>query len=158
MVETIVTERERKILPVRTVGVIVMQDNHIVAVRHKAGTTAGEGVCGLPGGRLNEAESEEEAAVRELEEETGLNTRREDLIEFPGNYFKAKLNFNNGHPREATMKVFICTKFEGELLEDALEVTPGWVSLQSINRGLYHTLPNVLEAINNASRFLNQTQ
>lgn len=156
MKEAIVKERREEILPVRTVAIIAMQDNHIVFVRHKAGTTAGEGVSGLPGGRQNLGESEEEAAVREFKEETGLVARTEDLIEFPGNYFKAMLNFNNGHLKEATMKVFISTKFEGKLLEDALEVTPGWVSLQPISRGLYHTLPNVLQAIHNASTFLNQ--
>ena len=154
MKEVIVKANAETIRPIKTVGVIIMQDNHILAVRHKAGTTAGEGVFGFPGGRLESGESEEEAAIRELKEETGLVTKIEDLIEFPGNYVKAKLNFNNGHPQQATMKVFICARFEGELLKDALEVTPEWVSLQLINRGLYDTLPNVLQAIHNASSFL----
>ena len=139
--------------PVKTVAVIAIQDGQILTVRHRAGTTAGEGVTGFPGGRQNDKETEREAAIRELKEETGLNTSVNDLIEFPGNFFEADLNFNGSGKKHATMKIFIASNFTGDLKE-AIEVDPEWVPLKRINSGLYETPPNVLEAIQNAQNFL----
>ncbi len=141
--------------PVRTVAVIVIRDSQILTVRHGAGTTAGEGVTGFPGGRQNDKETEREAAIRELKEETGLDTSADDLIEFPGNFFEADLNFNGSGRKHATMKIFIASNFTGVLKDKAPESEePEWLPLKRINGGLYETPPNVLEAIQNAQKFL----
>ena len=141
--------------PVKTVAVIAIQDGQILTVRHRAGTTAGEGVTGFPGGRQNDKETEREAAIRELKEETGLNTSVNDLIEFPGNFFEADLNFNGSGKKHATMKIFIVSNFTGVLKDGASKLEePEWLLLKRINGGLYETPPNVLEEIQNAQKFL----
>lgn len=69
-----------------TVGVLVYRNDEVLLVCH--GESAGHltGVYGLPAGRLGEGESEIEAAVRELEEESGLMTSPERLEPLPKLY------------------------------------------------------------------------
>ena len=151
-----VAERPRiEELPIKTVTVIAIKNGQLLTVRHKAGTTAGEGVTGFPGGRMDGKETEKEAAVREFKEETGLDVSPQDLVEFPGNQFKAEMNFNGSGRKKATMKVFIATRFTGDVDHyEGSETQPEWVPLKRINSGLYQTPPNVLEAIHSAQKYL----
>lgn len=146
---------ETKEKPVETVSVIIIKDGNLLTVRHRAGTTAGEGVTGLPGGRIRESETQKDAAVRELYEETGIKTDVEDLIEFPDNFFEAELDFL-GNVKTATMTVFIRNKWSGELIKESIKTKPEWTLLSKIKGGFYETLPNILEAIQNADKFLNE--
>ncbi|HLD06679.1 MAG TPA: NUDIX domain-containing protein [Candidatus Nanoarchaeia archaeon] len=57
-----------------TVGVLVYRNGEVLLVQHGAKASHLHGVYGLPAGKLEAGESEEEAAVRELFEETGLKT------------------------------------------------------------------------------------
>lgn len=139
------TEKEQKV--VKTVVVLIFNGDKILTVRHKVGTIAGEGVYGLPGGKLRPEETEIEAAIRELREETGLETSAEDLIQFPGNKFNALLNIK-GQMKPASMTVFICNNYKGELTEETGKTKPEWVDRKRFNL-LYETLPNVLEAVEN---------
>ena len=156
MTEAVIGERLQIIdKPVKTVAVIAMRDGQILTVRHRAGTTAGEGVTGFPGGRQGDQETEREAAIREFKEETGLDASADDLTEFPGNFFEADLNFNGSGKKHATMKIFIVSNFTGVLKDGASKLEePEWLLLKRINGGLYETPPNVLEAIQNAQKFL----
>jgi len=68
--------------PIFTVGILVYGKNdNILLVEHKSTADHKTGIFGLPAGRLNKNESAIEAAVRELKEETGLTTKKEDLID-----------------------------------------------------------------------------
>lgn len=155
MVELAIERLKSKEDVVKTVTVIAIRNGNILTVRHRAGTTAGEGVTGFPGGQIDGEETEKQAAVREFKEETGLEISAHDLVEFPGNYFKAEMNFNGSGRKKATMKVFLATNFTGEIDSyQSNETEPEWVPLRRINGGLYQTPPNVLEAISNAQKYL----
>lgn len=61
----------------KSVGVVVIRDGRVLLGRHTYGP--GNGLLIIPGGYLDEGESPEEAAVREVEEETGVKVRVERL-------------------------------------------------------------------------------
>lgn len=142
---------EGEATPVKTVAVVIIDKENVLVVRHSFGTTAGEGIYGLPGGQQHEGETEQETAERELIEETGLSNMS-DLVEFPGNRFNAKLSFNGDQPKEASLGVYICTEYDGSLMV-LPKTKPEWVLIKDLNL-IYPTMPNVLEAIANAQKFL----
>ena len=133
---------------IRTAGVLIYRDQEVVLVRH--GTAAGHltGVYGLPSGSLEEGETELEAAVRELEEETGLTTSQKDLVELPETY-TAEIQRKDG-VKKFSLKVFLCKRFSGELKETE-ETTPEWVKISDLKK--YKLLPNVEEIVKGGLRY-----
>jgi 8-oxo-dGTP diphosphatase len=133
---------------IRTAGVLIYRDQEVLLVRH--GTAAGHltGVYGLPSGSLKEGETELEAAVRELEEETGLTTSQKDLVELPETY-TAEIQRKDG-VKKFSFKVFLCKRFSGELKETE-ETTPEWVKISDLKK--YKLLPNVEEIVKGGLRY-----
>lgn len=66
-----------KVIPTTRVSVIVVADDSILLVRHRKGNRQ---YWVLPGGRLEYGETFQECAVRELQEETGLDVAVDNLI------------------------------------------------------------------------------
>jgi len=64
---------------VSVLGVVVNKDDHILLVRHAYGNSA---EWGLPGGSVRMHESPAKAVVREIREETGIETQPQVLISF----------------------------------------------------------------------------
>lgn len=62
----------------KSVGVVVLHEGKVLLGRHTYG--AGRGVLILPGGYLDEGETAEEAAVREVREETSVDVRVTKLV------------------------------------------------------------------------------
>ena len=60
-----------------TVDAIVIRSGHVLVVRRKG--ALGKGLIALPGGFLNQNETAQDAAIRELKEETGIKLSKEDL-------------------------------------------------------------------------------
>ncbi|MEK7551638.1 MAG: NUDIX hydrolase [Patescibacteria group bacterium] len=138
----------------QTAAVVLFRDGHVLAVRNGAGTTLGEGVRSLPGGRANNGESDLETAQREFEEETGLRAKR--LVEYPGNYFFVDKMRINGGVVPASFRVFLCTDYEGEVRpEPSGETVPEWIPLKDFHF-LHHTGPNQGAAVFNAQRHLEE--
>ena len=136
-----------------SVGILILKDDTVLLVRHEAGSGYNDHVYGLPSGRLQEDETEIQAAVRELEEETGLKTSIENLIEFPDNFYIAKLpNRKNPDEREIeyTWRVFLCNNHFGEI-HPSTETTPEWVKIQQLDS--YNLIVNVKNAIEGGLRF-----
>lgn len=139
---------------VRTAAVILFKDGHVLAVRNGVGTTLGEGVRSLPGGRAKNGEPDIEVAGREFEEETGLRAKR--LVEYPDNVFFVEQMRINGGISPATLRVFLCTEFEGELRPELNGDTyPEWIGLRDFHF-LHHTGPNQGAAVFNAQKHVEE--
>ena len=138
---------------VPAVAITVFKDEDVLLVKH--GEKAGHitGVFGLPAGRNEEGESNLAAAIRELEEETGLTAREEDMIEYPQNTYTADLARKDGRTIRSTMTVLICHQYEGEL-RGTEETVPEWVNVTEIEQ--YKLLPNVKEAVNDSLSYLKE--
>jgi 8-oxo-dGTP diphosphatase len=139
-----------------SVGVIILEgQSKVLLVRHNAGAGHIEGTYGLPAGRLEPGESEKAATVRELEEETGLITNEESLIEFPGNFFgPTKIKRSDGSIKDCTMRVYYCREYSSNIRTGNFETTPEWVEVSKISE--YKLLPSVASCIENALTYLKQ--
>src|SRR3972149_7158226 len=135
---------------VPTVGVLVFKNDSVLLVCHKEGASHLTDTCGLQSGRIKESESEKEAAVRELLEETGLVTQAGYLIEFPHNFYQASIERKEGEVTNFSWRVFLVQQFSGELKESE-ETKPEWVSVAEIGR--YNLLSNVYDAIQAGLKF-----
>lgn len=132
-------------------NVLVFSDNNVLLVRHGEGAGHLTGVYGLPGGRPNSGETLEDAAIRELLEETGIRVNKEDLVSFPNNQYSAKIRRKDGTNKLYTMTVYVSNKFTGELVGSD-ETIPEWIEIPKLNS--YHLLPNAEKAINDSLKFL----
>ncbi len=97
----------------------VIRDGRILLIRKKRGLGAGK--INGPGGRLEEGESAEEAAIRETQEEIGVTPTG---LEYAGELF---FQFLDGY--KLHVAVFSATGCEGQLCETD-EATPIWTDLR----------------------------
>ncbi len=136
---------------VDSVAVIVFDNDRILVVNHGYNTTLGLGVRGVPGGHREDGETLEEVGVKELQEETGLETLPEFLVPFTGNFCRRSMGFN-GVAKDMTMTAFICTKYSGNLRpEPNGDTTPEWVTLREFHF-LHETGPNQPQIVFNAQQ------
>ncbi|MFA6131524.1 MAG: NUDIX domain-containing protein [Patescibacteria group bacterium] len=130
---------------IKTAGVLVFKDNKVLLVCH--GKKAGhiDGTYGIPAGRLEDGELSIETAVRELLEESGLETTVEDLEKIPGTY-TASIK-RKGGTRNFSLETFRCKNWSGELCASD-ETVPEWVDIDSLDK--LDLLPNVKRMISDA--------
>ena len=135
---------------IQTVGVLIIKDAKVLLVKH--GKSAGHltGTYGLPAGRIEKNEGERVAAIRELQEETGLITSERELIEYPGDVYTATIERKDSVPKTYAMKVFQCRNYSGEL-KSSDETTPEWVEIEKLDS--YKLLPNVEEIVLKETRW-----
>jgi 8-oxo-dGTP pyrophosphatase MutT (NUDIX family) len=98
--------------------------NALLMIHKKRGQ--GTGKVNVPGGKLQDGESAEQAAIRETFEETGIlpeGLQEAGRLEF---YFPENENWDN------TCNVFTAEKFSGNLTADNEECSAYWVSLDKI--------------------------
>lgn len=113
------------------VGVMILKENKVLlGKRHtnpqKASSELhGEGSWTMPGGKLHFREELEEAAVREVLEETGIKIKSIELISVS--------NDKTGDSHFVTIG-FLCTDFEGEpKIMEPDEITQwGWFALNNL--------------------------
>lgn len=139
-------KENEKLIP--TVGVVAVRDNSILLVCHDAGGGHVTGTYGLPGGRVNDHETEQEAAAREFKEETGLIAETEDFYEFEENHIIADVPRKDGTKVRMGWRIFKIQNFLGELKASS-ETTPVWLALRQVEdlESKNKLAPNVLNAI-----------
>src|SRR6266498_4107990 len=105
-----------KMNSIPTVGVLIFKDNKVLLVRH--GEAAGHvtGSYGLPAGRIEKGETVKQAALRELQEETGFITTEDNLEELPLKILPADIPRKDGTIKRFSITVFLCRKFSGKLI------------------------------------------
>jgi|SRR3989338_2288782 len=135
---------------VPSVGIVVLRGNEVLVVRHEEGASHLTGSIGLPGGRVGQGETRTQAAVRELREETGLETSESSMTQLPTTHHAAIPSKNGLRNFEWT--VFVCKKYTGAL-KDSEETCPFWVKSGEIQK--LNTLPNVRDAIKEALAITN---
>lgn len=56
----------------KAVRTYLVKDNQVVVIKYKVGDQRKNGYYDIPGGKIEEGETSEEAAIREFQEETGI--------------------------------------------------------------------------------------
>lgn len=108
--------------PIRkAVRCFLIKDNKVVVTKYKEGNKK-EGYYEIPGGKIEERETLEQAAIREMKEETGikiknLKYRGNMIIEYPNRIFD--------------FEVFICNECEGKP-QDFEENTSEWIEINEL--------------------------
>jgi len=126
-----------------TVGVLIYRNTkEVLLVKHGETASHLTDTYGLPAGRLEENESEIEAVIRELKEESGFITTRENLRELPKLY-SAKIKRKN-ETKTFSLKVFICDSYSGELRKTD-ETEPLWIKISDLDN--YNLLPNIKQIV-----------
>ena len=136
--------------PIRTVGIIYIQNNEVLLVTHGEAAGHNNNTVGIPAGRIEAEETMVEAAIREFNEETGLDTTAENLIELPREYERV-LERKDG-PKLFHVVLFLCTEATGEL-KGSKEAVPNWVNLDHVKE--LNLLPNVENFIRDALQYRN---
>ena len=128
---------------IESVGVLIYKGREeVLLVKHGDSASHLTGAYGLPAGRVEEGETHIDAAIRELEEETGLQTKRNDLEQLPRVY-QATIERKEGS-KTFNFRVYICHSHSGELRETD-ETIPSWVSIQDLEN--YSLLPNISQIV-----------
>jgi mutator protein MutT len=112
-----------------SVGVVVFEGEKVLLVRHEEKAAHFTGTLGQPAGKVEKGETFRQAAIRELEEETGLIADPDYFIELPTRY-TATIDGKTG-PRTFYHVVFLCKKFTGKLKGDE-KTTPLWTEIEKI--------------------------
>lgn len=132
------SSKQESTKPVPTVGILVIEDNKVLLVKHSKDAGHLTDTYGLPAGHIGKDETEIESAIRELAEETGLKTTNEFLTPLPTTY-RAIIKRKDGNI-DMTLKVFKCKSFSGELTTSK-ETYPEWVEISKLSE--IKLLPNI---------------
>ncbi|MGE3261022.1 MAG: 8-oxo-dGTP diphosphatase [Bacteriovoracia bacterium] len=99
-------------------------NNSLLMIHKKRGQGAGK--WNVPGGKMQEDETPEAAAIRETKEETGITPSN---LQYAG---KLEFYFPAGNSWDNICEVFTANQFSGQLITDGEECSASWVSLDKI--------------------------
>lgn len=129
-----------KIIP--TVAVLVYRGDEVLLVKYDDGAdNPADSYC-LPSGHLKPGEKEIDAAVRKLENETGLLTKPNELFKIP-EYYQATFQRKDGL-KTFSCQVFLCRHYQGELKRGDHEI-PEWIKISELKK--LTLLPNIEKAV-----------
>lgn len=133
------------------VGIVVIQHGKLLLMKRTGGST-GEGTWAIPGGAVDFMEDPEDAAARELAEETGLKAQSFQMLGYTNDqHIKEKLHYIG-----FTMAT---DSFTGEpkIMEPHKATEIGWFDISELPSPLYRPTeikladPNVLRFIKEKS-------
>jgi mutator protein MutT len=137
--------------PLVGVGVLIIENGKILLV--KRGNEPNKGLWSIPGGLIKLGESPEEAAIRELKEETGLNAIIEKLL----GVFNIIIKDNNGRIKYHYIIIdYIGKLISGELKpgDDVLDAK--WFDISELkNIQISPTVIKALEKIKKEKNLVN---
>ena len=108
--------------PIRkAVRCYLIKDNKVVVTKYKEGNKK-SGYYEIPGGKIEEGETPEQTAIREMKEETGLKIRN---LKYRGNM---TIEYPN---RIFDFDVFICNECEGKT-QNFEENTSEWIEINEL--------------------------
>jgi len=99
--------------PIPAVGLFVVKDGRVLLVRR--GNEPGRGKWSLPGGRVRFGERSEDAAVREMREETGLEVRLRKVVDVVDVFWRG--------PEGELLEHFVIVDFEAEVVGGELRAS-----------------------------------
>jgi ADP-ribose pyrophosphatase len=132
-------------VPIVAAGAVVVRDSRVLLVRR--GQPPSEGLWAIPGGRVELGETLQEAAEREVREETGLTIRAGDPI----HTFDVILRDEAGFVRFHYVIVDLLADYlsgtlhPGDDAREARWVTPGELEELSVNLTTLEVLKNVID-------------
>jgi len=104
------------------VSIVVLEEDRFLLVRRSAAPSAG--LYAFPGGRVEPGENDEEAAKRELQEETNLTAEHLTPLE------QMILDGNNG--KRYRLAIFRASNVSGSLQASDDAAWAGWCSLEEM--------------------------
>ena len=105
----------------KAVRCFLIKDNKVVVTKYKEGNKKAD-YYEIPGGKIEEGETPEQTAIREMKEETGLRIKN---LKYKGN---TTIEYPN---RIFAFDVFICDECEGEP-QDFEENTSEWIEINEL--------------------------
>ena len=130
-------------------GIVIIKDDKVLLVKHGPAASHLNDASGLPCGTVKEGETNLQTAKREFFEETGLEAKK--IESFPNNYYEAIIEFKDGSKKLASMELFYCSEYEGQLRANE-ETTPFWIKINELKS--QNLLPNVQNAVIAVQKFL----
>lgn len=107
-------------------GGIVLKGNQVLLIKNAALRDPSKAYWGFPKGHINEGESAEEAAVREIKEETGVEAK---IVKQLGE--SSYIFTKNGEQISKTVTYFLLVYSGGEINAQDLEVLEaGWYGMK----------------------------
>ena len=159
-------QREREPMPLlHAAGVVILNEkNEVLLVRQKKLQNGGAanlpGMYGLPSGIKRPSQSLEVNGADVTVEETGIETKPEDLLEIPGTNLKpALIERTDGNVLEILMHAYLRIGDQDiEPLDETSTTIPQWVSQEELIKleDEDKLLPNVKKVVEKARRFKKQ--
>jgi mutator protein MutT len=137
---------------IQTVGMLVFKDNftQVLLTKHTSAAKHLTGKYGVPAGRLKPGETEIQALLRKLAEETGLTAGEKDVVSLPFEY-TAVIERKDEPPRQFNLKVWYCKNYSGEPKESEQNI-PKWVEVEQLSS--FDLLPNMERVVKDAVGYL----
>jgi len=117
----------------RGVSVLILKEDEVLLVRHKQASRHPTDYFGLPGGTLEDKENHEDAAIREVSEETGLEIDKNDLTKIGSYAFTIQRRVGE---EETGIILYRCERFAG-ILKEGTETIPFWAKIGDVLSGKY---------------------
>ncbi len=120
--------REYPDRPIASVGAIILREDNVLLV--KRGVEPSAGLWSIPGGAIELGETAQDALVREVKEETGLEVEPEEVVEV----FNTILEERGRVQYHYVIIDYLCRYVSGEIAPASDVEDARWVSITDLDR------------------------